>query len=71
MTLIHLAIVLPMAVLFLFALIDALRVDIDGSKRVSWVFVIVLLPVVGAVAWFLVGRRSALRSPAAPSPRPE
>ncbi|GAA3437704.1 PLD nuclease N-terminal domain-containing protein [Kutzneria kofuensis] len=64
MTFTHLAIVLPMFVLYVVALVDVLRLDMDGSTRVGWVLGILVLPVVGAVAWLVFGRRTVRRASA-------
>jgi heme/copper-type cytochrome/quinol oxidase subunit 2 len=61
MTLTHVAITAALALPFLVALVDVLRMDMDGSRRITWVMVVVLLPIVGALAWFAVGRRSATK----------
>jgi len=64
MTFTHIAIMLPMLVLYVVALVDVLRLDMDGSKRIGWVLGIFLLPIVGAVAWLVVGRRSVRKASA-------
>ncbi|HYN96448.1 MAG TPA: PLDc N-terminal domain-containing protein [Pilimelia sp.] len=59
------------------ALISCLSVDADrvkGMPRYAWVIVIILVPVLGAVAWFTVGRRrggpGGGSAPGRPRPRP-
>jgi len=58
---------LPILLVFalaLFALIDCLARDEDeirGLPKVIWVFVILLFPLLGSIAWFIAGRpRSAV-----------
>ncbi|MFC0541245.1 PLD nuclease N-terminal domain-containing protein [Kutzneria chonburiensis] len=58
MTLTHLLIVLPMLVLEVAAIVDVLRRDVDSGTKIGWVIADLCLPVVGALAWFLFGRRS-------------
>lgn len=49
--------VLALAVL---AAISVLRSsDVDGGSRLGWILAVVALPVLGPLAWFVVGRRSA------------
>lgn len=51
--------VVPLA-LFLWALIDALRRTFpEPSGKIVWVLVIILLPCLGPILWFAVGRRQA------------
>jgi hypothetical protein len=70
--------------LFVFALVDIILRRQDQVKhlpKVAWVFIVILLPLIGSVLWFAVGReyepsgrRRTLRMPtvarpsAAPSP---
>lgn len=51
----------------LVALIDCLsteRDDVRGLPKVVWCLVILLLPVVGVIAWFFAGRPIATEQPA-------
>ena len=55
----------------LVALIDCLstdRDDVRGLPKVVWCLVILLLPVVGVVAWFFAGRPLATEQPAGAAP---
>jgi hypothetical protein len=72
--------------LLLFALFVAALVDVilrrDDQVRflpkLAWVFIVILLPLIGAVLWFAVGReyeprttsRRTLRMPPVPAPSP-
>ena len=60
-------------VLWIWALVDALQVPDDSMYRTGsklmWVLVIVLLHVVGAVLYLLVGRPER-RAPSRPAPPP-
>jgi Phospholipase_D-nuclease N-terminal len=57
---------LPMLVILglaLVALIDCLARDDDeirGLPKVVWVFVILLFPLIGSLAWFLAGRPTSI-----------
>ncbi|WP_327005927.1 PLD nuclease N-terminal domain-containing protein [Dactylosporangium sp. NBC_01737] len=55
----------------LVALIDCLstdRDDVRGLPKVVWCLVILLLPVVGVIAWFFAGRPLATEQPAGVPP---
>ena len=59
-----LRIVVPIVILvvFVYGLVDLIRTDARltrGISKTAWVFVQVLLPLVGAVLWFLIGRPRA------------
>jgi hypothetical protein len=57
-------------VLVVYALIDCLqapRREVRAMPKPAWLAVVLLLPVVGAVAWLVAGRP---RAAAAPPPRP-
>ncbi|MFC0429850.1 PLD nuclease N-terminal domain-containing protein [Kutzneria buriramensis] len=58
MTFTHLLIVLPLFVLDVAAIVDVLRRDLPGGTKYGWVVVDLCLPYVGALAWFVYGRRS-------------
>ena len=58
----HILILLPMLLLELAAIVDVLRRDnLDGGTKLGWVLAALFLPVFGALAWFVFGRRSARR----------
>jgi hypothetical protein len=49
-------------VLFLFALVDIISSDqsrIRHLDKVTWIFIVILVPIVGSIAWFVVGREHA------------
>ena len=57
----RLLVVLPLLVLALdvFAIVDVILIErrrIRALNRVLWVIVILVLPVIGAILWFFVGR---------------
>jgi hypothetical protein len=78
-----LRVVVPIVILvvFVYGLVDLIRTDARltrGISKTAWVFVQVLLPVVGAVLWFLIGRPRATDAapvayshPVAPDDDPE
>jgi len=59
-----LRVVVPIVILvvFVYGLVDLIRTDARltrGISKTAWVFVQILLPVVGAILWFLIGRPRA------------
>jgi hypothetical protein len=54
--------------IFVYGLVDVIRTDkhlTRGISKTSWIIVMVVLPVVGAALWFIIGR------PRAGSPAPQ
>jgi len=56
-----LRVVVPIVILavFVYGLVDLIRTDARltrGISKTAWIFVQILLPVVGATLWFLIGR---------------
>lgn len=78
-----LRVVVPIVILavFVYGLVDLIRTDkrlTRGISKTAWIFVQVLLPVVGACLWFLLGRPRAADTapvtyshPVAPDDDPE
>ena len=44
-------------VLDIIAIIDVLKSSKDTGKKILWILLIVLLPVVGLILYYLVGRK--------------
>ncbi|MCQ1994568.1 PLD nuclease N-terminal domain-containing protein [Arthrobacter sp. zg-Y1171] len=72
--------VIIVAAVIIYAVIDCLMSranEVRSISKVSWMFTIVLIPVLGAVLWFLFGRPAAgpgprePRRPSAPDDDPE
>jgi hypothetical protein len=64
----------------IFALVDLVRIESERVRalpKAAWVFIVVLLPLLGPALWFLVGRertgldRTAARGPVAPDDDPD
>jgi hypothetical protein len=52
-------VVVAILVVFVYGLIDVIRTDSRQTKGISkpaWIVVQIVLPVIGAVLWFLIGR---------------
>ncbi|MCX6498883.1 MAG: PLD nuclease N-terminal domain-containing protein [Arthrobacter sp.] len=67
-----LRVVVPIIVLvvFVYGLIDLIRTDARQTKGISkaaWIVVQIVLPVIGAVLWFLIGRPRGGGAEAAPA----
>jgi hypothetical protein len=43
-------------VLWIWALVDCLKSDFSGSNKLIWLLLIILLPVLGSILYFLIGR---------------
>ena len=44
----------------LFALIDILRSEFTGSNKLVWLVVVFLFPLLGALAYFAIGRKQKI-----------
>lgn len=76
-------VVLAVAVLviFVYGLVDVIRTDgrlTRGISKPAWIVVMIVLPVLGAILWLLIGRprasapaRQAYRHPTAPDDDPD
>ena len=56
-------------VVWVYTLVDTIRTDesrVRGLPKLAWVFVVILLPLVGSVLWFLIGKDRPGRA----APRP-
>jgi hypothetical protein len=45
-------------VLDIIAILDVLKSSVDTGKKALWVILILILPVVGMVLYFLIGKKS-------------
>ena len=59
---ITLLVVLFIFLLPLLALISALMSDFPGNEKILWVLIILLLPFLGSVLYFLIGRNQRTNS---------
>jgi len=48
--------VLFVLILPLMALISALKNQFDGNDKIIWVLLIIILPILGALLYFMIGR---------------
>ena len=44
-------------VLDIVAIVDALKSSMDTGKKALWIILIILLPVIGMVLYFLIGKK--------------
>ena len=58
--LITLFVILFIFLLPLLALISALMSDFPGNEKILWVLIILLLPFLGSVLYFLIGRNQRI-----------
>jgi hypothetical protein len=47
---------LAVLVLDVFAIMDCLKRPMEGGKKALWIILIVILPLVGMILYFLLGR---------------
>ncbi|WP_104044982.1 PLD nuclease N-terminal domain-containing protein [Arthrobacter sp. ZGTC412] len=79
--LLRVALAVAVLVIFVYGLVDVIRTDgrlTRGISKPAWIVVMIVLPVVGAILWLLIGRpRSASpqqqsqRHPVAPDDDPD
>lgn len=46
----------------IFAIIDVIRNDFKGNDKLIWVLVILLLPFLGPILYFIIGRKARLKN---------
>jgi len=44
-------------VIAVLAVVDVLRSDRDSERKVIWILIIIVLPLLGPLCWYLVSRR--------------
>ncbi len=49
--------VLLPAVLWVIALVDILKSNFRNDNKLIWILVVVFLPIIGAVLYFIIGRK--------------
>jgi uncharacterized membrane protein len=47
---------------WLIALIDILRSDFTGNDKLIWLLVIIFIPFIGPIVYFIVGRKHKIRT---------
>jgi len=52
--------VLIPVVLWITALVDCLKSNFAGDSKIIWVLVIIFLPVLGSILYFLIGRNQKI-----------
>ncbi|MFJ5698552.1 PLD nuclease N-terminal domain-containing protein [Arthrobacter sp. NPDC093139] len=75
------AIAVAVLAIYVYGLVDVIRTDASltrGFSKTTWILIVVLLPIVGAALWFLIGRpryeapiRRAYAHPTAPDDDPD
>ncbi len=61
--LIVLGILLLPLLLWIFALVDILRSEFTGSNKIVWLLVVIFLPVIGFILYFLIGTKQKIKLP--------
>jgi len=52
-----LAVGLATFIVWLVALVDILRSEFTGNNKIIWLLVVIFVPLIGAILYFLIGRR--------------
>ncbi len=52
--------ILGSVVLWLIALMDILKGDFKGNDKIVWIIVVIFLPVIGPILYFLVGKKQKI-----------
>lgn len=47
--------------LCIWAILNVIKSNVDGGKKVLWILLILLLPVIGLIIWALMGPRGNVR----------
>ena len=50
---------LVILILDILAIIQVVKSSMDGGKKALWIVLILLLPVVGLILYYLIGKKSA------------
>ncbi len=79
--LLRVALAVAVLVIFVYGLVDVIRTDgrlTRGISKPAWIVVMIVLPVVGAILWLLIGRprgtsgqQQSRRHPTAPDDDPD
>lgn len=48
------------AILFIVALVDILRSEFQGYNKFIWVMVVIFLPIIGAILYFVIGKNQKI-----------
>jgi hypothetical protein len=47
--------------LFLIAFVDILKSEFTGSNKIVWLLAVILVPLVGPIAYFFIGRKQKVK----------
>ncbi|MCI4444785.1 MAG: PLDc N-terminal domain-containing protein [Candidatus Aminicenantes bacterium] len=56
---------LPQLILFIVALVDILKSEFAGNDKLIWILLIIFLPLLGPILYFLIGRKNKIQPPPA------
>lgn len=57
-----LLIFLAIFIIWLIALVDILRSEFTGYNKIIWLLVVLFVPLLGAILYFIIGRKQKLQS---------
>ncbi|MEQ9460357.1 MAG: PLD nuclease N-terminal domain-containing protein [Phycisphaeraceae bacterium] len=44
-------------VAWVIALVDIIKSAMDGTKKLIWILVVIFLPILGTILWFVLGKK--------------
>lgn len=47
-------------ILYVIAILDILKSGMDSAKKLIWILVVLFLPVIGTILWYLIGRKGGV-----------
>ncbi|HEK86679.1 MAG: PLDc N-terminal domain-containing protein [Candidatus Saccharicenans sp.] len=59
---------IPQFILFIVALVDILKSEFPGNDKLIWILLIIFLPLLGPILYFLIGRKNKIQPPSAYKP---
>ena len=51
---------LVILIAWIIAIIDIVGSGMDGTKKLIWILVVLFLPLIGTILWYLIGKKGAV-----------
>ncbi|WP_428386687.1 PLD nuclease N-terminal domain-containing protein [Mucisphaera sp.] len=48
---------LVVLVAWIIALVDIIKSGMDSTKKIIWALVVIILPLIGTILWFIIGKK--------------
>lgn len=49
-------------IFFIVALVDILKSEFRGYNKIVWLLLVILLPTIGVIAYFIIGRKQKIKT---------